>query len=109
MSYPCSPCQAPLISCSPPPVTVNIGTPPTNASYRLDITAFEGGLSNCLDSVPISPFDTGAVLYVQIAGPTNPLTIVQKVASTAAPVAGTIIRPPDYNALSNAFQWYVVG
>src|SRR6478609_1848988 len=109
MSYPCSPCTAPLISCSPPPVIVNIGTPPTNATYRLDITAFLGGLTNCLDSVPISPFDTGAVLYIQIGGPTNPVQTVQKVASTAAPVDGAIIRPPDYNPVSNAFQWYLVG
>jgi hypothetical protein len=109
MSYPCSPCQAPLISCSPPPVIVNIGSPPTNVTYRLDITAFTGGLSNALDSLAISPFDAGSLVYIQIGGPTNPITIVQKIASTALPVDGAIIRPPDYNALTNAFQWYVVG
>lgn len=105
----CSPCTAPLISCVPPPVTVNIGTPPTNATYRLDITAFTGGLVNCLDSVPVTPFLELALLYIQIGGPTNPVNIVQKIASTAVPVAGAIIRPPDYDAVTNAFQWYVVG
>lgn len=104
-----SPCTAPLISCTPPPVVVNIGTPPTDATYRLDITAFTGGLTNCLDSVPVTPFDVNTLLIIQIGGPTNPLVTVQKIASAAAPVAGAIIRPPDYNALTNAYQWYVVG
>lgn len=107
--YPCSPCSAPLISCVPPPVLVNIGTPPTDITSRLDITAFVGGLANCLDSVAISPFSPLALLYIQIGGPTNPIVTVQKVASTALPVDGAIIRPPDYNAVTNAYQWYVVG
>jgi len=109
MSGCCSPCTAPLITCTPPPVIVNIGTPPTTATYKLDITAFTGGLINCLDSVPVTPYDVGAILYIQIGGATNPVVSVQKVASTAAPVDGAIIRPPDYNALTNAYQWYVVG
>jgi len=90
-------------------VVVNIGAPPSQASYRLGITEFTGGLANCLDSIAVTPFDTGALLYIQIGGPTNPVVTVQKIASTAAPVVGAIIRPPDYNAISNAFQWYVVG
>lgn len=105
----CLPCAAPLISCTPPPVVVNIGTPPTTSTYRLDITAFIGGLANCLDSVPVTPFLELALLYIQIGGATNPVVVVQKVASTALPVAGAIIRPPDYDAVSNAYQWYVVG
>lgn len=105
----CAPCTAPLISCTPPPVVVNIATPTAPVTYRLDITAFTGGLINCLDSVPVTPFTLGALLEIQIGGPTNPVNTVQKVASTAAPVAGAIIRPPDYDVVTNAFQWYVVG
>ncbi len=109
MSYPCTPCNAPLISCAPPPVVVNLGTPPTAATYRLDITAFTGGLANALDSVPVTPFAEDDLIYIQIGGPTNPVNIAQKVASTAAPIAGGIIRPPDYNAVTNPYQWYIVG
>ncbi len=86
-----------------------MGTPPSDVTYRLDITAFIGGLINCLDSVPVTPFDVLSVLYIQIGGPTNPMVIVQKIASTAAAVAGAIIRPPDYDPVTNPYQWYVIG
>lgn len=109
MSCGCSPCQLPLISCVPPPVVVNIGSTPAAVTYRLDITAFEGGLSNCLDSVAVTPFSVGALLEIQVGGPPNPVNMIQKIASTAIPVPAAIIRPPDYNAVTNPYQWYVIG
>lgn len=103
----CVPCQQPVPSCTPPPVTVNFGTTP-GAVQRLDITAWTGGLPNCLDSVLIGPFAVSTIMNIQIGGAPNEINTVQKVQSTAAPVAELIIRPPDYNALTNPYQWYVV-
>lgn len=105
---PCYPCNPPIPSCVPPPVVVNFGPNPGAFISRLDITSFEGGLSTSLDSVYIEPFKVGALLQIQVGGAPNPVSIVQKVQSTALPVVNLIIRPPDYNAVTNPYQWYVI-
>lgn len=106
--YP-SPCNPLNIPCTPPPVVVNFGGAPGQANWRLNLTSFEGGLSTSLDMLAISAFNVGSLVYMQFGGPSNPVNVVQKTASTAAPVPASIVRPPDYDATTNPYQWYVIG
>lgn len=75
---------------------------------RLDITSLTGGLSTSLDSIYIAQYPEKAILQIQVSGPPNPVSLAQKVASTAIADGISIIRPPDYNAITNPYQWYII-
>jgi len=75
---------------------------------RLDITSLTGGLSTSLDSVYIAQYPVGAILQIQVNGAPNPISMAQKVQSTATPDGISIIRPPDYDPVTNPYQWYII-
>lgn len=81
----------------------------TGESVRTDITAFTGGTAECLDSIPVATLALNSLLKIQIGGPKQGILTVQIVTSTDAPVAGVIIRPPDYDPALLPRQWFVVG
>lgn len=81
----------------------------TSDPIRLDLTSFTGGTATCLDSLATATLVLNSILTIQPGGPGNALVRVQLITSTAIPIAGVIIRPVDYNAVTNPRQWYVVG
>lgn len=84
-------------------------TLPSNDQVNTAIQNFTGGVAGCLDYLPTTGLSLNSILTIQPGGPQQGLVRVQICASTAAAIAGVIIRPLDYNAGTNARQWYVVG
>ncbi len=76
---------------------------------NVGITAFTGGTGVSLDSVATTTLVAGTLLRIQIGGLGNPLTTVQLLAISTAPSTAAIIRPLDYNAITNIKEWVVIG
>jgi hypothetical protein len=69
---------------------------------RLDITGLTGGTADKLDAVPVSALPKPYVMWVLLSSGLTPFVL----SATTETADGTwVVRPPDYHAVTQPYQW----